>query len=99
MPRAHGIEQLFARAALAVNHGITDMCGGVIAARFEGETVTFQECEINETFGAPAADGILFGWAARRAGPFIALAAALINFDHRFINRIVVAPVGAHAGG
>src|SRR5262249_6450825 len=91
---------------LGQHHAIADVRGPVIARGFEAELVTFfSEREIDEALGIPAGDvGGLFAGLGVVAGArgllhFVAHAVALVDFDQRFDLRIVVAPVGAHAGG
>ena len=72
--------------------------GQVVARCLERQPVAFLKGVRDETQRPPAADGVLVGVGARRAGHLVVLAVALVDLHHRFDLRVVVAPVRPHVG-
>src|SRR5262249_49005585 len=91
--------------ALGQDDAVGNVRGPVVAGRLEAEAVALLEGMVDEPLGIPAGDvNRLFARLGLVAGPGGALvlvghAVALVDFHDRLDVRVVVAPVGAHAGG
>src|SRR5262249_59143967 len=90
---------------LRQDNEIRDVRGPVVAGGLEAELVALVEGAIDEAIGIPASDvdrllarlDVVAG-----AGSTLVLvghAVALVDLDDRLDLGIIVAPVGAHAGG
>src|ERR1700677_31699 len=77
---------------------ITAMGRDVIGTRFKAEPVPLIQGDVDEAFGTPVSDRILFAAGARRIRSLVILAKALEDFDHGLRVRIVVPPIGSHGG-
>jgi hypothetical protein len=69
----------------------------VIARGLERKLITLEQGQVDKSLGLPAADGIAFRRRAWGPRAFVVLPGTLVDLDHWFHGRVVVAPIGAHA--
>src|SRR5437016_14506402 len=71
----------------------------MIRARLEPQSVALVQGDADVPFGPPATERVLLAVRTRRAGHFVVLAIALINFDNRLAVGIVITPICSHKRG
>src|SRR5262245_41208077 len=99
------VQNRFAIVFLRQDDEIRDVRGPVVAGGLEAELVALVEGAIDEAIGIPAGDidrllaRLCLVAGARRPLLLVGHAVALVDLDDRLDVGIIVAPVGAHAGG
>ena len=99
MPRLERFQDRLARVVLRQHVAVAHVRGDMVRTGFETQLVAFLERQADPAFRSKAADRIPGRIGPRRVRHLVILTVALIDLDHGFRHRIVVASVRAHGTG